>query len=530
MRRLMVCLTILATGAAWGAALTEKWSYPIEKGQRFIGGPVAFALGRGGWAKRLAIATSKKELLVFSGKGELAWRADVGGEPEGSPVVADLDGDGAPEILVAHGGPGVTCFSAQGKRLWYARLEVPFPVEPAGEPAVGDVADAPGLEVIVADGGNGITCLSSKGEMLWHTKCNTGKRPEGADPFIGPIGFWWPRYRDDDMNGPPTAVDVDGGGKAEVLAASDDRHTYCFSGDGAWKWDIIGRDKFHARPVAADLDGDGRVEVLAGCLDRSIYCVEGATGRVLWKYTCEFGMDSAITTADLDGDGKLEVLAGDQKCYLHCIDAAGKARWKLALHPGESIKWFDDRILAPPAVADVDGDGRCEIVLGIRGDPFLYIVSADGQIKDKYEMEQGTEAFLTGSGIAGPVAVGDFDGDGKTEIAAAARLTALRCLQTGVSWRRQPARGVTRQAAASRAAPTGSAPEGVLSVTLPRPGALYLDFENRLQLAASGHLHGPAVAEVVVKPPEGPYTVLIEHLMPGSEESAPAFSAMRAGK
>jgi outer membrane protein assembly factor BamB len=525
MRWVILLFVITVASAAWCAVLTEKWSYPIEKGQRFIGGPVAFASKCGARADRLAIATSKKEVLVISGKGQFVWRAGVGQEPKASPAIADLDRDGRPEVLVAHDGPGLVCLSVDGKRLWSAEL----PAGAVGEPAVGDISAAPGLEVVVADDENGVTCLSARGRVLWRTKCNTGKRPENADPFIGPIGFWWPRYRNDDMGAPATVADVDGDGRSESLAASSDRHTYCLSGDGTWKWDIVGSPPaggFHARPVAADLDGDGRVEVLAGCLDRNIYCAEGATGRVLWKYACEFGMDSAITTADLDGDGKLEVLAGDQKCYLHCIDAAGKARWKLALHPGESIKYFDDRILVPPAVADVDGDGRPEIIVAIANDPFLYVVSADGRLVDKYQMEQGTEIFLAGSGIHGPIAVGDFDGDGQTEIAAAARLTALRCLSTGALWNPlpKPARPMPR----GRPSLHQRAPRGSLQVSV--PSRLYLG-ENVLSLSVSRlSVKGSFVAEAVVRPPVGPATVLVEHLQPGSEISAPTFEAVQPGR
>src|SRR5437870_6840955 len=66
--------------------------------------------------------------------------------------------------------------------------------------------------------------------------------------------------------------------------------------------------------------------------------------------------------ADIDGDGKLDVLValgceGD----LVAFEATGELKW---------IKSLGARTVSKPAVADLDGDGKLEIVL----------VSYDGQV------------------------------------------------------------------------------------------------------------------------------------------------------
>jgi hypothetical protein len=62
------------------------------------------------------------------------------------------------------------------------------------------------------------------------------------------------------------------------------------------------------------------------------------------------------TTADIDGDGRMEMVipAG---CYgkLHAYSADGGEEWTLQLGP---------RTQSSPSIGDLDGDGEVEIVLG----------------------------------------------------------------------------------------------------------------------------------------------------------------------
>lgn len=134
----------------------------------------------------------------------------------------------------------------------------------------------------------------------------------------------------------------------------------------------------HALRLAfEDLDGDGRKEVLyaphseKGTHSRRIFCFD-RRGRPRWPAPFEGGREltfgtksysrdyfSFFETLDLDGDGRLEILVisdhnSDWPTQLAVLSADGRVL-------GEY--WNSGRITST-AVADLNGDGRPELILG----------------------------------------------------------------------------------------------------------------------------------------------------------------------
>lgn len=91
--------------------------------------------------------------------------------------------------------------------------------------------------------------------------------------------------------------------------------------------------------------------------DEHLYAVRAKDGQVLWKFKSEAGpFDASVAIADVDGDKENEVLAADSSTgTLFCLDGAGKLKWKFRLPSSTD---------SPPSIADIDGDGRPEIVVG----------------------------------------------------------------------------------------------------------------------------------------------------------------------
>ncbi|MCB9893427.1 MAG: VCBS repeat-containing protein [Planctomycetes bacterium] len=124
-------------------------------------------------------------------------------------------------------------------------------------------------------------------------------------------------------------------------------------------WTLDMKSDLKGSATVADLDGDGKPEVVFGSYfgEQHLFCVRGATGEVVWKHKSDAGpLDASTAVIDLDGDGKLEVFSADSSSG-HFYDVApnGDLNWKFKL-PNSTD--------SPVAIADLDGDGVKEFVIG----------------------------------------------------------------------------------------------------------------------------------------------------------------------
>jgi hypothetical protein len=123
-------------------------------------------------------------------------------------------------------------------------------------------------------------------------------------------------------------------------------------------------------PTVVDIAGDRRPEIVSSVPDGAVYAI-GPTGRRLWRYDYAHGraktFASEVVAADLNRDGTPELVFGTyalapRSGRLVVLSAAGKKLFDLRLRnqgrDGNGIG-----VPAAPSIADLDGDGRLEIVL-----------------------------------------------------------------------------------------------------------------------------------------------------------------------
>jgi len=350
-------------------------------------------------------------LVVLEDDGSVKWSVSFpaieGADPQTgkiynttsvstAPAFADLTGDGRAEIVI---GVGADTYGEAGP----------------------DVVGQPGDK-------GGVYALSADGEILWF---HQSRDTIGGSSNTGD-------GRPDGVHGSPVIFDIDGDGKKDVIVNSWDQSTWILDGQtGQAKVEVHLADTIWSTPHIADLDGDNRFEILvsaditansdAGTKTGGIFHVLNAAGEQVYsgfdqpvgnpaytelrgKYE-EQALWSSPVTADLDGDGRLEIIYGtgnffhDKRgSFIRVWNADGTERLLLETQ---------GRTFATPLVADLNGNGRPEIVAATL-DGYLHGWDADGDVLFKTQ----TSSFLNATGnpiFSAPVAA-DLTGDGRLEV------------------------------------------------------------------------------------------------------------------
>ncbi len=278
----------------------------------------------------------------------------------------------------------------------------------------------------------------------------------------------WPRVLSGSLESSPTLADLDGDGVLDIVQATADGEVHALRGDGTalsgWPVRValaeesdpdaatnhlagpfsgtVGaalRETLVATPAVAEFDGTPvvvaatlRGAVWAWWADGSV--VDGFPVHqdpVAWTDSAHLwdeGFFSSPALADLEGDGDWEIVIGgmDQFVYAwHHDGTAVDGFPTLLTFPGYEDE--GSRIISSPAVGDLDGDGALEIVLGTNetlGDYSggVYAVSHTGGIEPGWPVKV-TGAFTqalpyVGEGVPVSPAMADLDGDGDVEVCA----------------------------------------------------------------------------------------------------------------
>lgn len=123
-------------------------------------------------------------------------------------------------------------------------------------------------------------------------------------------------------------------------------------------------------PTVVNVTGDPRPEIVASVPDGAVYAV-GPGGKKLWRYDYARGgrrtFASEVVAADLNRDGRPELVFATYSLSrnggrLIVLNGRGKRLHELRI-PRQGTNGNGIGVPAAPSVADIDGDGRLEIVL-----------------------------------------------------------------------------------------------------------------------------------------------------------------------
>jgi len=381
----------------------------------------------------------------------------LGGDGVASPVLADVDGNGIDDVVLATSDGRVHAFTG------------------------GIEAELPG----------------------WPVATDAIEIHSGAKAFARMAA---PRAA---ILGRPAVGDLDGDGVLEVVATDVRGFVYVWNHDGTRRPGFpVGThpDYSHTWRSERDLETpEGQVPDRINRRNRDNRVARG------------FGTGPVLVNLDGSSDGSLEIIAGawDRHVYAWHADGTAVRGWPVLLKDPTKVAAVDpttaeitltatararigSKIISPPSVGDIDGDGTVDVVVGVNegyienpnayfsdlaialyraggiltsGNGRLYAIGRDGTARGDTPVAKGwnPQAYLpgwpvriamlttellpfVGTGINGAPALADLDADGSSEIGIFSFLGPAYVLNgAGKSWLgdEPTRRGIPRTLAAS---------------------------------------------------------------------------------
>ena len=310
-----------------------------------------------------------------------------------SPAAADLDGDGIPEIIAASwNDSSVAVWRANGTLFpgWPRKGAAPF----WSAPSVGDIDGDGAPDIVVGSNTNKL--------YAWHANGTPVRGTSGV--LFTPQGS---------VISSPAIADLNGDGVREIVFGTSSGHVYAIHADSSIVWDFFASGLTSSSPAVGSLIPGGGLEVVFGCSNDSVYVLTASGQRAPgWPRPLELtpgnGRVPSPVLAPLltpMGDSRLDVVAVGTDGRVMAWDPQGNVL------PGFSNLTLGAATEASAAVADLDGNGTLEILIGAE-DRRLHAFHADGTQVSGFPIEIGAEA-------RGTPAIWDLDRDGAVDIVLA---------------------------------------------------------------------------------------------------------------
>ena len=340
------------------------------------------------------------DISVLLGNGNGTFQAPtniaLGGNPDSAfgVVIADLNGDGYPDLAVANvrsftaAGSTISVFPGNGDGTFGA----PVQYDPVGQP----------IYLMVAGDFNG----DGLPDLVFASEADTS--PSQVGVIFGAANFTLQSpasYAVGLTPGPPVLADLNGDGVLDLVVAPSTGSSGNVSvllgyGDGSFQPAVSFPAAAGAQSVAVgDFNGDGKPDLIVSTFSLTTFLSNllvflgngDGTFQAPIVTTSPISGTTPVVVGDFNKDGKLDVLAGGQ----------------IWLGNGNGTFRATSTFVGGLVVADMNGDGNLDVVGTGGGGVLVQLGNGDGTFQAPVSYHVGSTGLLT---------VGDLNGDGKPDV------------------------------------------------------------------------------------------------------------------
>jgi Metallo-peptidase family M12/FG-GAP-like repeat/FG-GAP repeat len=319
------------------------------------------------------------------------------GDGPGSVAVGNFNGDEKQDIVVGNRNSNdVSVLLGNGDGTFQAAVNYPVGSVPYSV-AVGDFNGDRKQDLVVANyGSNNVSVLLGNGDGTFQAAVNY------------PVG------------GPASSVavgDFNGDGKQDLAVqpfASHDVSVMLGNGDGSFQPAVnYSIDNAALSVAVGDFNGDGREDLVVAGLSVRVLLGNGDGTFDGLVYISVASNDTSLTVGDFNGDGKQDLATGNMNNTVTVWLGTGNVTFQA------TFNYLVNSMPASIAVGDFNGDGKQDLfTANTDGDVTVLLGKGSGLFKAARLI-----SFSPGAPLA--VAVGDFNGDGKPDLAVANNLVFL---------------------------------------------------------------------------------------------------------